>query len=105
MKAIAKGASIRGMRAEALAGWDICSAVYEQFNYLCWLTSGTEGEHSPGSLHYLGLAFDLRIKHMDAMDPVRIAEMCAKRLGDEFDVALEGNHIHVEFQPKLGLSL
>ena len=45
----------------------------------------------------MGCGVDLR------RPPVKAAEIVADakaRLGDDFDVILEGDHIHAEFQPK-----
>lgn len=61
------------------------------------ITSGTDGTHSTGSLHYSGAAVDLRIK-----DIRKVASKAARlrnRVGRDFDVVLESTHIHIEFQP------
>ena len=63
------------------------------------VTSGTEGTHSPGSLHYLGLAVDLRLPD-DRANCLAIRNELANRLGADFDVVLEANHFHIECQPK-----
>lgn len=61
------------------------------------VTSVSDGKHSPGSLHYVGHACDLRLPSQphDFVDELRSA------LGDEFDVVLEKDHVHVEWQPKV----
>ena len=63
------------------------------------VTSGTEGTHSPGSLHYVGLAVDLRLPS-DRTKCLAIRNELAERLGADFDVVLEDSHLHVEVQPK-----
>lgn len=60
------------------------------------LTSVTDGVHSSGSLHYVGQAFDMRLPFKAAI----FVEQLKEALGAEFDVVLEKDHIHVEFQPK-----
>jgi hypothetical protein len=62
------------------------------------VTSIVEGDHSERSLHYAGLAFDLRSWYLD--DLVSFCNMLRTALGDKYDVVLEATHIHVEFQPK-----
>ena len=59
------------------------------------ITSGLEGSHSAGSLHYYGLAVDLRLPP----DLVRATRELAAELGSQFDVILEKHHIHVEYDP------
>ncbi len=60
------------------------------------ITSVSEGKHSAGSLHYVGHAFDMRLPG----DPDTFVADLKEALGDEFDVVLEGDHVHVEYQPK-----
>lgn len=60
------------------------------------VTSGSDGTHMEGSLHYQGLALDLR----NPRDPTAAAAVLRARLGREFDVIAEGHHIHVEYDPK-----
>ena len=70
------------------------------------LTSVTDGLHGKASLHYQGNAFDIRI-----VDPAgkwalstgaqqQVVGEMRRRLSGEFDVILESNHIHIEWQPK-----
>ena len=64
------------------------------------ITSIVDGRHGIGSLHYVGYAADLRIW---AIPDDKLAEFTvglATHLGSEFDVVLESDHIHIEFQPK-----
>lgn len=64
------------------------------------VTSVSDGKHSAGSLHYVGLAADLRLP----ADPPGFVGRLRAALGDEYDVVLEGDHIHIEFQPKVRAS-
>ncbi len=78
------------------------------------LTSGSEGERGDGvhlnrSLHYpknspsgFSRAIDLRIWNLPdgAHDAPRAAKHLRERLGDDYDVVLAEDHIHVEFDPK-----
>ena len=60
------------------------------------ITSTYEGVHSPGSLHYANLAVDLRHRRSgpETVNAIR------KKLGDDYDVVKEGDHIHIEYDPK-----
>lgn len=98
------GVSIRGLRPETLFAIERVNEVFRDMGYpVTTITSGTDGSHSNGSLHYAGCAVDFRIRHIEVekLEPIR-AEI-SRRLGAEFDVVLEGGaqpHYHVEFQPK-----
>ena len=63
------------------------------------ITSCVDGTHGHNSLHYSGLAFDLRTRDL-ATDPGLVVQRLREALGAEFDVVLEPTHIHVEFQPE-----
>lgn len=65
------------------------------------ITAGTDGQHMVGSLHYKGLALDIRTRDMKPEDkePARAAIKAV--LGAEFDVVLEGDHFHIEYDPKV----
>lgn len=62
------------------------------------ITSMMDGEHSDMSLHYTGLAVDLRI--WDIQNPHLCVDKMQKALGDNYDVVLEDTHIHMEFDPE-----
>jgi hypothetical protein len=63
----------------------------------CVVTSGLEGDHSPRSRHYVGLAVDFRIRHLIIGKQIRAFELLKKRLGPEYFVKHEATHIHVQF--------
>ena len=65
------------------------------------ITSGAEGEvgdrrHRPNSLHYEGLAIDIRVRDYVWC----LIEMLKTRLGVGWDIVEEGDHIHIERDPK-----
>jgi hypothetical protein len=67
----------------------------------CVITSGIEGEHSFGSLHYVGLALDFRGNHVPAATRTLIIKDLKKALGADYDVVSSvAGAIHVEYQPK-----
>ena len=68
-----------------------------------WITSANDGQHMDGSLHYKNRAFDIRIKNLigDVHSTARLwAAKISLALGLDYDVILEEDHIHVEFDPK-----
>lgn len=67
-----------------------------------WVTSANDGDHIEGSLHLDNRAFDIRIKNIigDVQKEARAwAERMQVALGDNYDVLLEDDHIHVEYDP------
>ena len=66
------------------------------------ITSCTDGKEwrTPQSKHRTGHAFDIRIRDLPDSAWRTLAAQIAEALGKEFDVVLEKDHIHVEFDPK-----
>lgn len=94
------GVSIAGLRPELAIALHIAEAVYEDHGSELVITAGTDGTHSPGSLHYVGLAVDLRTTNVPSGRLDSIVNGLRDALGAEFDVVKESDHIHLEFQPK-----
>ena len=105
------GVELTGLRPEMVA---VLSAVEETYRYtinvepVC--TSGTERatKHKRSSKHYCGAALDFRIKDSATgvifSKPI-LATLQAgllTRLTAEFDVVLESDHFHIEYDPKGG---
>lgn len=96
---IKQGVRVFGIRPELVLALVVVDRRFEQHGLELVLTSGVEGEHKRASLHYTGNAGDLRRPSLQSLAEQLVAE-CKEALGDDFDVVLEGDHIHVEFQPK-----
>ena len=94
------GAEVNGIRTEALLALIIANDVLTSFGYDCVLTEATGGKHSSGSLHYIGNAIDLRTRHIPPIKQDEIKIKLKEALGDQYDVVLERDHFHIEFQPK-----
>ena len=65
------------------------------------ITSGRDGQHRIGSLHYEDKALDFRTKHLTTDDKRALVKRTKQRLGLEYDVLLEqegkaNEHLHVE---------
>lgn len=103
MLKIKPGVSIRGLRPEIVFAALIVAGVFAKSGVEpVWITSGTEGKHSAGSLHYVGAALDIRLPPPALTSD--ILNRLRESLGAEFDVVLESSHIHIEFQPKTPLN-
>lgn len=64
------------------------------------VTSGLDGRHRNNSLHYAGLALDLRSRNLAGKARIQVLNELREALGDEFQVLMESDHIHVEYHPQ-----
>jgi hypothetical protein len=71
-----------------------------------WITSANDSIHREGSLHFDNRAFDIRIKNIVGAAEFPLAaygwaHRMSIALGDDYDVILGVDHIHVEYDPKV----
>lgn len=70
------------------------------------ITSGTDGKHKQGSMHYVGAALDVRSKNFpNRASKDRFLELVLSRLGAKYEGFLESvgtanEHFHFEYDPK-----
>lgn len=81
----------------------IVEQVYRSFNCDMVITSISDGKHSVGSRHYIGGSFDSRTSNVPERDKAPLTAACKAALGPHYDVILESDHLHVEFDPKFGV--
>lgn len=95
------GVSITGIKPELSFGLMVVKSVFEQAGYAEFvITSVCDGHHSTTSLHYAGCAADVRTRDMTLFEVETVVDMINLALPDDFDVINEGNHIHIEWQPR-----
>jgi len=92
--------NILGVKPETVLAITICDGVMSKYGVECVLTSVTDSKHGRGSFHYLGLAFDLRSRDLTAIERNQVLLSLKDALGPEFDVVLESDHFHIEWNPK-----
>ena len=66
------------------------------------VTSGLEGTHSAGSLHYYGRALDFRTRFWERSEQEEVLKEMTTILEDteyEYDLILHSTHLHVEYDP------
>lgn len=97
---IKPGASIRGIQSEIIIGLMAIEPIFLSYGSELTITAGTDGKHKEGSLHYKGLAVDIRSRDLQEGDRIRVLEEGKSALGDEFDFISEADHFHLEFDPK-----
>lgn len=109
---------IAGVQPQVAIGLQIANSVFvEQIGHECFVTSINDSTHGKDSLHYKGLAFDLRLPsrvrwgrdwngEIEPHDKL-VHEQLRAELGQEWDVVLELHqsspyawHIHCEYDPK-----
>lgn len=98
------GVSLDGIQQETIAGIHEVANVYEAWGLGLTVTSVTDGTHSQGSLHYLGLAFDCRIWDVQPHLMPAFINHIQEVLGPDWDVIWHPvdhkTHIHVEYDPR-----
>ena len=83
---------------DALPVMEICrrTALHVLSSGEMVVTSVRDGKHKEHSLHYVGQAVDLRTRDFTDM----WAHYLRNALGKDWDVVVESDHIHVEYDPK-----
>jgi hypothetical protein len=97
------GARPVGVKMEIACVIPLMLEVFRDHGHPFVITSFTDGKHAEGSLHRFGLAVDIDFMQ-DKFDEVQgrwLAGDLETVLGSDYDVVFEGNHIHVEFDPKV----
>ncbi len=67
------------------------------------MSSAMEGEHMPGSLHFVGMAYDWTVREeITELIGNDISRRVKENLGDDFDIIWKqsSRRLHIEFQPK-----
>lgn len=98
---IKQGVRIAGIKPELLFGLMVADSFYKRITGTeMTVTAIVDGVHKSGSRHYMGLAADIRTR--DLPPPVAAALVAALKLeiDADFDIVLEADHIHLEYDPK-----
>lgn len=105
-----QGVKIEGIKPECLVGLIIVDRYFSEQKTDFVVTSVKDGKHGENSLHYGGYAFDVRIRHLDGIPAsfssedklmaMTYAKDLRERMGGLFDVVVESDHIHIEYDPK-----
>lgn len=106
---IKPGVRCMGVNPEIVLALTVALGVFDRHGVDCVVTSLTEGRHRNASLHYVGAAVDLRTRHLPGGSRGAAAQAVGDQLraalGEDFDVVVERDHIHLEFQPKSGANM
>lgn len=96
------GVIIVGMSPQVVLAIMAAQDVYREYNTELVITSGFDGHHASNSKHYVGNAVDIRTHNLPnpKVDGQAIANRLDGDLGRDFDVLFEGDHIHIEYDPR-----
>jgi hypothetical protein len=100
MPKLKPGVRLTGIRPEILFALIAAERAYNRAGHDLVVTSCVDSKHSRGSLHYSGAAVDLRTRDVPADVMQAIVAEIREALGTDFDVVLEPDHLHAEYQPK-----
>lgn len=78
----------------------VTEAVLKKYGSELVITSVNDGKHMVDSLHYKGRAMDIRTWYIQGRELQVVAEL-KRELGPDYDVVLEKDHIHIEYDPKV----
>lgn len=79
----------------------VAAQIYNMFGATLTVTSVFDGKHKKGSKHYEGLAFDCRTYNLtdkQLQDIYRNLKLGLSGCG--YDIVVEKDHIHIEYDPK-----
>ena len=96
---IKEGASLQGLDIKMRPVLLAADRIWKGRGQELVVTAGTDGTHSAGSLHYYGLALDLRTRYFAPGEVGNVVIQLREALGADFDVIKHASHIHVEFDP------
>ena len=94
---IKAGVSIARLERNTRWGLRVVEDVFAAHKQKMIVTSTDEGNHGAGSLHYANQAFDVRLFDEDR---AAMSTEIKAGLGKDFDLVLEFDHWHIEYDPK-----
>lgn len=98
MLRLKKGVSLLGVAPQTVLGITIAHSVFDSYGEPCTITSVTDGKHGHHSHHRKGCAWDIRTRSLKTSAANIVSEL-TEVLGEEFQVFLEKDHIHIEYDP------
>ena len=92
---------VEGVKPQIYYAIGIVEAFYRSQGLRCIVTSLVDGKHSEGSLHYKGLAVDIRTNNIPNDLLLQLARQLHSALKPKgFDIVLEKTHLHIEWDEK-----
>ena len=99
-----RGVKQEGVQAPIWYAIGIAEMIYASLGVQLVVTSLCDGKHGANSLHYNGLAVDIRTRNLSQAQIEIVLRGLSHALDGQigFDVILEKDHIHIEYEPKKG---
>lgn len=95
---IKKGASLNGLKLAMRPAIIIADEIWQSLGQELTITSGTDGDHSAGSLHYYGYAIDLRTRYFTQEEKFNAYCALTEELEYQgFNIFMHDTHIHIEY--------
>lgn len=95
-----KGVNPSGIRPELMLALFIADGVWAGLGEELVVTSLNDSFHSKTSLHYSGQGADLRTRYFTDVEVAANELRTALGNNPNYDVIVESDHIHLEWQPK-----
>jgi len=95
------GVKIDAISPQIVLAISVADSILRELPAETVVTSCNDAVHRRGSLHNVGQAVDLRTRHIGNVMAETFTGQLRSALGAQFDVVLESDHIHVEYQPKV----
>lgn len=94
------GVKVDGVKKETIELMLILNTFFvRQLSKAFVVTSCTDGKHMKGSRHYSGYAIDIRTRHLSHKDIEILFSWFTMWHDDKYDMVVEKDHIHVEYDP------
>lgn len=93
------GVKLTGMTPQIVLAMMIADDLYKRYGQELVVTSVTDSTHGADSKHYEGNGFDCRTSYFTLSSQKTIVEKLKERLDESYDIVLEKDHIHIEYDP------
>lgn len=87
------------LREEITKHFRSIDIIWNTYGQEAWITCGNNGKHSKYSLHYVGLAIDLRTRYFTAKEKKGVAKTLREWLGKDYYILAHKTHIHLAYKP------
>ena len=94
------GVKIANMKPQLILGIMCAMDIYRKHGQELVITSLDDSVHGKDTLHGQGLAVDFRTNYFIPEEAKKVCYEISIRLGKDFDVVLEKDHIHLEYDVK-----
>lgn len=93
------GVRLTGITPQIVLAMFVTAEIYQRYGQELVITSVNDSKHKAGSKHYEGNGFDCRTSYFTLSSQKTIIEKLKERLDESYDIVLEKDHIHIEYDP------